>query len=199
MKYNQFTYVQPVFGEQVALEYRDEACKGLNIKNTPVGYHMFDRLIYSYKWYHTYNKGHYIDGVEDLTNEVVRWLNSGLSGSMGFFRNVWFKDDPDGLKEVEDYLSDDGLEYINARASYLWTLFELGDKGKLPDWMPMTNVFNPNNKYAEQIQKDYEDDYRRVLILCSETKFPKQVVKFTKKSKKKSDNEFRRPSTDDCW
>ena len=62
--------------------------------------------------------------------------------------------------------SDDGLEYVKTRCDYLRILFLLGECGELPDYIPLDIPNNLNQKYAEMLKKDYEEDYKRCLMLC---------------------------------
>lgn len=66
----------------------------------------------------------------------------------------------------KELLSDDGLEYIKTRCDYLRNLFCLGESGKLPDYIPLDIPNNLNQKYKERLKKDYEEDYKRCLMLC---------------------------------
>lgn len=174
MKYNEFTYVQPTFQERIAFEHNSK----IGFIDDPLGNRMFDRLMFHYQQFHTYKELYFKD-VDDFFGYLMMEMEYHIKhyeiGDMPGSRYIPIID---FAREV--VAGGDAAEYVKARLSYLWKLFRLADKGKLPDFMPMTNTFNPANKYVDLLKKNYEDDYKNILILCGETRFPDQVVNFNK-------------------
>lgn len=166
--YNRLTYLRSPYQERVIVEYGNTVpC------DNEITAYIFDRLIFYYKQLHTYG-GHYWENPTDLLDTIIWHCNACVKGR--------WKDDPQMLAYVAELNEKKDLyHYLQARVSYLWELFRLADEGMLPEYIPMTNVFDPENKYADKLKEDYDEDYKRVLFLCGETKFPAQQVRFMDK------------------
>lgn len=113
-------------------------------KEDPITYHLFNGLIGLYEDKKA-GKGDYMKNQDDLTS----WVIKKLTGS------------DDGL-EIKKEMK----EYIQARASYLWTLFEMAYQEGIPTRMPLTNIFNPENPLSRKIKGDYNRDYMMLRYLC---------------------------------
>lgn len=166
--YKEFTYLRSPYQERVIFEYGNSVPT-----DTEITAYIFDRLIFYYKQLHTYG-GHYWEDPTDLLDTIIWHCNACAKGR--------WNDDPQMLAYVAELNEKKDLyHYLQARVSYLWELFRLADEGMLPPYIPMTNVFDPENKYADKLKEDYDEDYKRVLFLCSETQYPKQQVRFMDK------------------
>ena len=166
--YKEFTYLRSPYQERVIFEYGNSVPT-----DTEITAYIFDRLIFYYKQLHTYGE-HYWENPIDLFEYIIRHCNACAKGR--------WNDDPQMLAYVAELNEKKDLyHYLQARVSYLWELFRLADEGMLPPYIPMTNFFDPENKYAYKLKEDYDEDYKRVLFLCGETKFPIQHVRFMDK------------------
>ena len=165
INYKEFTYLRSLFQERVIFEYGNTVPT-----DTEITAYIFDRLIFHYKQLHTYG-GNYWENPADLLDTIMWHCNACAKGR--------WNDDPQMLAYVAELNEKKDLyHYLQARVSYLWELFRIADEGMLPPYIPMTNVFDPENKYADKLKEDYEEDYKRVLHLCSETENPKLQVRF---------------------
>ena len=165
INYKEFTYLRSLFQERVIFEYGNTVPT-----DTEITAYIFDRLIFHYKQLHTYGEN-YWENPADLLDTIIWHCNACAKGR--------WNDDPQMLAYVAELNEKKDLyHYLQARVSYLWELFRIADEGMLPPYIPMTNVFDPENKYADKLKEDYEEDYKRVLHLCSETENPKLQVRF---------------------
>lgn len=170
MNYNRITYLRSPYQERVICEYGNTVpC------DNEITVYIFDRLVFYYKQLHTYGE-HYWDDAIDLFGYIVRHIEACAKGR-------WAEGGPCYDPQMLSYAAEiaekkDLYHYLQARVSYLWELFRLADQGNLPNYMPLTNEFDPSNKYIDKLKEDYDEDYKRVLHLCQETKFPKQQVWF---------------------
>lgn len=166
--YNRFTYLRSPYQERVIFEYGNTVPT-----DTEITAYIFDRLIFYYKQLHTYGE-HYWENPTDLLDTIIWHCNACAKGR--------WNDDPQMLAYVAELNEKKDLyHYLQARVSYLWELFRLADEGMLPPYIPLINVFDPENKYADKLKEEYDEDYKRVLFLCSETQYPKQQVRFMDK------------------
>ena len=165
INYKEFTYLKSPFQERVMFEYVFSMPT-----DTEITTYIFDRLMFYYKQLHTYGE-HYWNNDIDLFEYIIRHIEACSKGS--------WADNPQMLDYAAEIAEKKDLyKYLQARVSYLWGLFKIADEGMLPPYIPMTNVFDPENKYADKLKEDYEEDYKRVLYLCSETENPKLQVRF---------------------
>ena len=170
INYKEFTYLKSPFQERVMFEYDFSMPT-----DTEITAYIFDRLMFYYKQLHTYGENYWENSI-DLFEYIIRHIEVCS-------KNRWVKGSPCYNPQMLDYAVEiaekkDLYKYLQARVSYLWELFKIADEGMLPPYIPMTNVFDPENKYADKLKEDYDEDYKRVLHLCSETENPKLQVRF---------------------
>ena len=172
--YKEFTYLRSPYQERVIFEYGNTVPT-----DTEITAYIFDRLIFYYKQLHTYGE-HYWENPTDLFEYIIRHIEACSKGRWADSGHPCYN--PQMLSYAEELAKKKDLyKYLQARVSYLWELFRLADEGMLPPYIPMTNVFDPENRYADKLKEDYDEDYKRVLFLCGETKYPKQQVRFMDK------------------
>lgn len=172
--YSRFTYLRSPFQERVIFEYGNSVPT-----DTEITAYIFDRLIFYYKQLHTYGEHYWKDPI-DLFDTIIGHIDTCSKGRWADPGYPCYN--PQMLSYAEEVAEKKDLyKYLQTRVSYLWELFRLADEGMLPPYIPMTNVFDPENKYADKLKEDYDEDYKRVLFLCGETKFPAQQVRFIDK------------------
>lgn len=137
------TWDDAPFSELKNREYVLDTLK-MEKDDDPVAYFAFKTLIEDYEDVKDGKK----EGILDQF-ELMRCVELGITYG-----------DKDMVYDQEE------KEYDQARVSYLRTLFDLASKDGLPPRMPLTNIFNPRNKFAKKIKGDYAKDYKMVLKMC---------------------------------
>lgn len=144
----------------------DEILTDIEYDEDYVGLFIFDKLVDTINDPYGHGYGNdtrkYFNNPDRLQNVIFKKVKKDIEHAIKELKKL-----PAGshnpevkfLPVFESYLNE--LDHIQARVSYMVTLFKLGLEGKLPNSMPLTNG-------DKKLMEEYNRDYEMVLRLCEE-------------------------------